>query len=278
MKKIDWGILEKLAILVVIISGIIASIYYLWGGIKMVWSMFIIPINSFWLIIAIWFFIPILLGINRWNRKKKEEELRTLKSKFEGENKHLKSELEGKTNRYDAFIEQIKLPKTFDKAITVETNPIWGKTHPSNIVVVHNPGDIFPSLYFDMRVVNRTYFSFEAEEIEINCFCGEETMYRGTWNKKIGQPKPEAFDKFSDLPKFGDGTIEVHILLTKRYNNLEKWNLEGSAKYGSKEPLIEDDTQYTNPERDIHLEYVLSEKQITKLKKEIEEALGWERE
>lgn len=213
-------------------------------------------------VIVILFFGAIISFI-RWVQrpwkdrlKKKEEEIGTLKSEL------------------DELVEQVKPPKTFNKAITVEISPKWGKAHPSNIVVVHNPGDTFPSLYFDMRVVNRTYFSFEAEEIEINCFCGEETVYRGTWNKKIGQPKPDAFDKFYDLPKFGDGIIEFHILLTKLYNNLEKWNLEGSAKYRLREPLIEDDTQYTNPERDIHLEYVLSEKQISKLKKEVEKALG----
>lgn len=106
MKKIDWGILEKLAILVVIISGIIASIYYLWGGLKMVWSFFTIQINSFWLIIAIWFFIPVLMGINRWNRKKKEEGLIALKSKHDEETKQLKAEIAEETKQYDALVKK----------------------------------------------------------------------------------------------------------------------------------------------------------------------------
>jgi len=54
---------------------------------------------------------------------------------------------------------------------------------------------------------------------------------------------------------------------------MKTWKLEGTVKYRSKEPLI-DDNQYANPEIEIHLEYVLSEKQISDLKKQVEIALG----
>jgi hypothetical protein len=51
------------------------------------------------------------------------------------------------------------------------------------------------------------------------------------------------------------------------------WRLRGKVKYKSKEPLI-DNNQYANPEIDIELEYVLSEKQISELKKKVDKALG----
>jgi hypothetical protein len=197
--------------------------------------------------------------------------------KKEGELSDLKSELEDNTKQHDALVELMKLPQSFDKAITVEQSSKFGKSHLRNQIVVDIPGDKPPRLYFDMKVVNRTCIhSFEAEEIEINCFCGGEPVCSCTWNKKIGQPKPEAFDKFSDLPRFEDGTIEFHIPLEKLYNNLEKWTIEGTAKYRSKEPLIEDNTRYASPKIGIHLEFVLLEKQIPKLKKEVEKALGEE--
>jgi hypothetical protein len=117
-----------------------------------------------------------------------------------------------------------------------------------------------------MRVINRTYHSFEAEEAIIKCYCGNEEVYEGTWDRRTGS---ETFDRIEALPKFGDGKIEFHVPVAKIYNNLEKWNLEGAVKYKSNEPSI-DTGEHAILEINIHLEYVLSKKQIANLKKIVE--------
>ena len=80
--------------------------------------------------------VPVILGFllvkQRWN---------TLKSK------------------YDKIVKLTKLPKTFDRAITVERSPDWG----SDPIIITKRYGKFPHLRFDMRVINRTYPSYEAE-------------------------------------------------------------------------------------------------------------------
>jgi len=117
-----------------------------------------------------------------------------------------------------------------------------------------------------MRVINRTYHSFEAEEAAIKCYCGNEEVDKGTWDRKTGSG---TFDRVDALPNFGDGKIEFHVPVAKVYNNLEKWNLEGTVKYKSNKPVI-DTGEYAIPEIGICLEYVLSEKQIANLKEIVE--------
>jgi hypothetical protein len=76
------------------------------------------------------------------------------------------------------------------------------------------------------------------------------------------------------LPVQGDGKIMFHVPIKELYDDMTTWRLRGKVKYKSKEPLIDDDNQYANPEIDIELEYILSEKQILALKKEVEKASG----
>ena len=200
-------------------------------------------------------FLGVIISFIRWNSQLLRNRLH---------------KLEEKTKKYDEFVEQIKLPKTLDKAITVEISPKWNSPHRQPII-----GSIYnkpPHLYFDMRVINRTYHSFEAEEAVAKCFCDQEEVCKGTWDRETRVS--ETFDRVEDLPKFDDGEIEFHVPIKKLYDNLEKWKLEGTVKYRSKEPLIGEDKQYANPEINIHLEYVLSEKRILELKKEVEKVLG----
>lgn len=185
----------------------------------------------------------------------------------------LKSKLEEKSKQYDELIKRIKLPEKFDKAITIEVSPKWNRPHRQQIIsATHNKP---PQLYFDLRAINRTYHSFEAEEAVAKCFCDREEVCKGTWDRKTRVS--ETFDMVEDLPKFCEGDIVFHVPIKELYNNLEKWELEGTVKYRSKEPLIGEDNQYANPEIDIHLEYMLSEKLILELKKEVEKVLGDER-
>jgi hypothetical protein len=178
-------------------------------------------------------------------------------------------ELGAKTKKYNELIERVKLPETLDKAITVEIDPIWDSIG-HNIIYPHHSK--LPHLHFDMRVVNRTFYSFEAEKATAGCFCDGEEVCNGTWDKKIG--KSGTFEKVSPLPKFADGSIVFHCPIKKLYDNIEKWKLEGTVKYRSKEPLIDDNSQYANPEIGIRLEYMLSEKQMSELKEKVEKALG----
>ena len=262
MKKIYWEILEKLAILVVIISGIIASIYYLWGGLKMVWSLFTIQITSFWLIIAIWFFIAVLMGVNMWNRKRKEEELRTLKSKhdkevqqsksdsevrtrqLEEEMKHLGSELEDKTKQYNDLLSETRLPKPVEELLIIE------KAREPSIHASDHTYD-FPTLRFLLRVINYTYYSFEPKEVEIEYYCG---------SKKVGQN----IGSTSTLPKCGDGNIDCKYSVEKKYSDSNKWVIKCSVVYArwNKEYVIKKDLHYT-----------LSKSIHDKLKQRVEEAL-----
>lgn len=173
-------------------------------------------------------------------------------------------------SKYDKLVKLTKLPKTFDRAITVEESPDWG----SDPIIITNRYDKFPHLRFDMRVINRTYHSYEAEEATVKCFCGSGEVYKGTWDNIT--KKTETFEWVNNLPVWGqgDGKIMFHVPIKELYRDMTTWKLTGTVKYKSKESLIDDDNQYANPEIDIELEYALSEKQILALKKEVEKALG----
>jgi hypothetical protein len=173
--------------------------------------------------------------------------------------------------KYEKLAKLTKLPKTFDRAITVERSPDWG----SDPIIIANRYGKFPHLRFDMRVINRTYFLYGAEEAKLKCFCSNKEVLdkEGTWDNKT--KKSETFAWVSILPIWGqgDGKIMFHVPIKKLYDDMTTWKLAGTVKYRSKEPLI-DNNQYANPEIDIELEYVLSEKQISELKKEVDKALG----
>lgn len=199
--------------------------------------------------------VPVILGFllvkQRWN---------TLKSK------------------YDKIVKLTKLPKTFDRAITVERSPDWGVSTP--IIIPTGRHGKYTHLRFDMRVINRTFYPFETEEVAVSCFCYQKGFYKNvhndSWDKKTH--KSETIEVRKDLPVWGqgDGFIMFHVPIKELYDDMEIWRLNGMVKYKSKEPLIDDDNQYANPEIDIEIEYMLPEKQILELKKEVEKALGEE--
>ena len=251
IEQVDFGILGKLAIIITIFLGVIAIPKYLWEWIKM-----LVGIDTFWYLVSVWVFTVFLLLLYERNYTKQ-------KSKFEE-----------KTEQYNELAETTKIPKTFDRALTVEINPIW---YINKQAIAKNPGDKFPHLYFDIRVVNRTYHSFdEPEEITIGCFNGwgdmKDKVCEDTWKKQIGDAT--MIEKVSKLWKHDDGTFVFHCPITQLYGDLERWKLQGTVKYRSKDHLIGEDNQYANPEIGIKLKYTLSEKRILYLKKLIEEALG----
>jgi hypothetical protein len=234
---------------IITISWFIYSLmnYSLDGGlIKMTLWIFTIKIDSFWLIITVTLFVIFLININ------------TL------------SPLGRKSKK---LLRLAKLPKIFDRAITVERSPDWG----SDSIIITSRYGKFPHLRFDMRVINRTYHSYEAEEAKIKCFCGSEEVLdkEGTWDNNT--KKSETFEGVTNLPVWGqgDGYIMFHVPIKKLYGDMTTWKLTGTVEYRAREPLI-DDNQYANPEIDIELEYILSEKQILALKKEVDKALGEE--
>jgi len=73
-EKINFGILEKIAVIIAIVSGIIAIINPLLEGIKMVLP-FLTKIESFWLLMAVWFFTLLLLDLLQNNILRKKEVL-----------------------------------------------------------------------------------------------------------------------------------------------------------------------------------------------------------
>jgi len=169
--------------------------------------------------------------------------------------------------RCDKLFKLTKLPKTFDRAITVEQSPDYP-------AIITNHYGKFPHLRFGMRVINRTYYPYEAEEAVAKCCCGREEVYKGTWD--INTKKSETFELVTNLSVWGedDGVIRFRVPIKKIYDDMTAWRLRGKVKYKSREPLIEDDTQYVNPKIDIDIVYMLSKKQISELKKEVEKALG----
>ena len=190
--------------------------------------------------------------------------------------KKIQSELEEEIKQYDELAKEVELPKAVDKAITVEKNPDWGILHPYKEIIQHRKRDAFPHLYFYMRVINRTYYYFEPEEVKIGCFFNnDEDIGDGKWVRGID--KSEIIIEVDPLRKFGDGDIVVQFPIKELYGDLNRWNIRGTVKYSSKESLIEDNKQYANPEIDIRLEYVLPKEQVMKLKEEVEKALGDER-
>jgi hypothetical protein len=246
IKKVD---LHTLASVITILGAIAAIINYFRGGVKMVLYFLTIKIDSFWLIMAIAGLILLLLNIN-------------VISPLGRKSKKL-------IEKYDKLVELAKLPKTFDRAITVEESPNWDS---DPIIITKRYGE-FPHLRFDMRVINRTYHSYEAEEATVKCFCGSGEVYKGTWDNIT--KKSETFEWVNNLPVWGqgDGKIMFHVPIKELDDDMTTWRLRGKVKYKSKDPLI-DDNQYANPEIDIELEYIISEKQILALKKEVEKASG----
>ena len=156
--------------------------------------------------------------------------------------------------KYQKLLKVTKLPKTFDRAITVERSPDWG----SDPIIITNRYGEFPHLRFDMRVINRTYYSYEAEEAKVKCFCGSEEVLdkEGTWDNNT--KKSETFKWVNNLPVGGqgDGKIMFHVPIKELYGDMTTWKLTGTVKYRAREPLI-DDNQYMTPEIDIELEYIL---------------------
>ena len=226
----------------------------------MILDLFPAKIDTFWLIITILGMIILLANYDKISKSGRKYN-------------DIKSKLKEKTTQYDKLVKRTKLPKTFDRAITVEKSPDWG----SDPIIITKRYGKYPHLRFDMRVINRTYRFYEAEEAKVKCFCGSEEVLdkEGTWDNNT--KKSETFAWVSNLPVWGqgDGKIMFHVPIKELYDDMTTWKLTGAVKYRSKEPLI-DDNQYSNPKIDIVLEYTLSEKQILALKKEVDKALGEE--
>ncbi len=246
IEKVDFGVLGKLAIIITIILGVMAFTKFLWGGIKM-FSPFLTKIDSFWLLAAVWFFTLFLLLLYERSYTKR-------------------------TKQYDKLAEHVELPKAVDKAITVEKNPDWGILHPYKDIVQNIKG--VPYLQFYMRVINRTYYYFEPEELVIGCLFDNHKL-RDEWNSKV--KTKETNIELDFLREGEDGTIRVRFPIKGRCANLRKWTLDGTVTYTLKGLVIEANKQYTRPEICIHIEYVLPEEQIMKLKEEVEKAIGDER-
>jgi hypothetical protein len=183
--------LHTLASVITILGATVAIINYFRGGVKMVWYFLTIKIDSFWVIMAIVVVILLLLNINT---------------------------ISPLGRKYKKLFTLAKLPKTFDRAITVEKSPDWGIPQ---IICTHYGK--FPHLRFDMRVINRTYHSFEPEDVTTRCFCGREEVCKGTWDKKTR--KSEMFDWVTNLPEFDDGTIMFHAPIKKLYDDTWKGSL-----------------------------------------------------
>lgn len=243
---IEKGDLIKLAKVILNIVIFLAAIFTIRESLEGKIEMFQwLYTDRFWLIVVFFVLIFILVNIN------------TI------------SPLGRKSQK---LLKLTKLPETFDRAITVERSPDWGM---SDLIIITNRYGKYPHLRFDMRVINRTYYPYKAKEAKAKCCCGSEEVLdkEGKWDNNT--KKSETFEWVTNLPVWGqgDGSIMYHVPIKKLYDDMKTWRLRGKVKYKSREPLI-DDNQYANPEIDIELEYILSEKQILALKKEVEKALG----
>lgn len=185
------------------------------------------------------------------------------------------SELDDKIEEYNALAKHVKLPKAVDKAITVEVSPKWGISHPHDDIIMYKSGDKFPYLKFYMRVINRTLYYFEPEEVVIGCSIGNHDIGTKKWSIKV---RPQGTDiELDSLHEVNDGGIWVRFPIKELYDNLKKWKLDGTVIYKAKGSVIEANKQYMHPEIGIHIEYELPEEQIMKLKQEVEKAIGDER-
>lgn len=136
---------------------------------------------------------------------------------------------------------------------------------------------IFPHLHFNMRVINRTYYSFEPEEATIQCSCGSDPVFKPiTWNKNIKTPDEATYILVEKkLLQCDDCSIGCHVPIKEMYDNLGEWKLSGNIKYKVdvnkltiKCLQLEDDVDLR-----IDLKYNLPEEEQMKLKQEIENAL-----
>jgi len=128
----------------------------------------------------------------------------------------------------------------------------------------------YPSLRFTLEVINRSYYSFEPERVEIRCYNDGEKVGEDVWDKE--EHKEYAGDgKYitvgQQLPKYGESYIRFEVPIEKEYNRLDRWDLNGYAKYtnGEKTLTIEIDT--------IHF---LSKQAEEDLEKKVKEAMGGE--
>lgn len=259
-----------------IIHGIIASII---GGFILVIASTLMPIAQgvaimvgdllhspipiFWLVLSILFFALIfaLIAKKVWI---------DLPKRYVPQ-----SELDDKIEEYNELAKHVKLPKAVDKAITVEVSPKWGISHPHNDTIMYKSDDKFPYLKFYMRVINRTLYYFQPEEVVIGCSIGNHDIGTKKWSIKV---RPQGTDIEPDsLHEVNDGGIWVRFPIKELYDDLRKWKLDGTVIYKLKGPVIEANKQYMRPEIGIHIEYELPEEQCKKLKEEVEKALGDER-
>ncbi|MCK4735209.1 MAG: hypothetical protein KAT65_22340 [Methanophagales archaeon] len=239
-EKINFGILEKIAVIIAIVSGIIAIINPLLEGIKMVLP-FLTKIESFWLLMAVWFFTLLLLWINRSNRKKKE------------------SKLEETTKQYDALVELTTLPPE-DKIITIEPAAYLE-------VVKRGISDI-PDLNFILNVHNHSYYFFTLKRVELKCYNSGKKVLEDVWDVEkdkeyISAKKHITVD--GSLPKYQSKSIIFKVPIEKRYDDWYNWDLEGGVTYtnGEEERNVKIDTHHQ-----------MSDKNRLKLEKLLEDALG----
>ena len=193
-----------------------------------------------------------------------------VKQRYNDSISKVKLELEERTKQYNALIDQVKLSRPITESLTIEEG-----SYP----VVRTPYGI-PHIIFDMRVINRTYFTFEPEKATIECFCnGETEPITVTCNKEGGRRKEEQTHIHArKLLKYEDDKISCHIPIEKLYDNLSEWKLSGRIEYKVKGDMLKlEDLQLKSPVKlEINVKYVLPEDEQKKLKEEVEKALGEE--
>ena len=261
--------LINLSSLIIGLIGLVITITLAWRLIgKMVLLILLLVLMAIFLYLTIKSAIFLI-------RNPLNDEIKKLKSNYKEEKGNLQLEIEEKAKQYNALAKHVKLPKAVDKAITVEGSPKWGTSHPHNDIIMYKSGDKFPYLKFYMRVINRTLYYFEPEEVVIGCSIGNHDIGTKKWSIKV---RPQGTDiELDSLHEVNDGGIWVRFPIKELYDNLKKWKLDGTVIYKAKGSVIEANKQYMHPEIGIHIEYELPEEQIMKLKQEVEKAIGDER-
>ena len=191
-----------------------------------------------------------------------------VRSPLKTEIEQLSSELESETKQYDELVKQVKLSRSIKESVTIEEG--------GPPVVTTSYG--VPRIIFDMRVINRTFFTFEPEKATIECFCnGETEPITVTCNKKGGKRGVERTHiRARKLLKYEDEKISCHIPIDKLYDDLSEWKLIGTIEYKVKGNMLKPEDLQLNPpvELKIDVKYVLPEDEQKKLKEEVKKALG----
>ncbi len=141
---------------------------------------------------------------------------------------------------YNEFAEQTKPPSDI---ISIEAHRLAKP--------VREKDSKYPSLRFSLEVINRSYYSFEPERVEITCYNDGEKVGEAVWDKDANKEKEYVSDRKyitvgEQLPKYGESYIRFEVPIEKEYNRLGRWDLNGHAKYtnGEKTLTIAIDTMH----------------------------------